>query len=189
LKTRSTKKSKPKILSSKSLYQGRVFGVRRDLVIEPTGVKAHRDIVTHPGSVVVMPVFPNGDILMIRQYRHTARQFLWELVAGRKEPHESPLAAAKRELHEETGYRARRLRKLLKLIPTPGFVAEWMTIFLAEDLTAGAAAPEEDEKITMRRFTRAEILRAIHSNRLVDAKSVAAILFYFSSNKSSRRKR
>jgi ADP-ribose pyrophosphatase len=175
------KNNKPRILSSKRLYQGRVFGVRRDLVIEPTGVKAQRDIVTHPGSVVVMPVFPNGDILMIRQYRHTARQFLWELVAGRKEPHESPLAAAKRELHEETGYSARRFRKLLKLIPTPGFVAEWMDIFLAENLVAGQAAPEEDEKITMRRFTRKEILRAIHSNRIVDAKSVAAILFYFSS--------
>ena len=105
-------KSRVKILSSKLMYQGPVFGVRRDHVIEPNGVNATRDVVTHSGSVVVMPVFPNGDVLLIHQYRYAVRDYLWELVAGRKEPKESPLSAAKRELLEETGYRAKQFSQV-----------------------------------------------------------------------------
>jgi len=139
------------------MYQGPVFGVRRDRVVEPGGVETTRDVVTHSGSVVVMPVFPNGEILLIRQYRHSVRTFLWELVAGRIEPGESPVTAAKRELGEETGYAARRYRQLLHLFPTPGFLSEYMVVFAAEGLTAGKASPEEDEKIEARRFKPKEI--------------------------------
>lgn len=174
-------KSRPpraKILSSKILYTGPVFGVRRDRVIEPGGVETTREIVTHSGSVVVMPIFPNGDVLLIRQYRHSVATFLWELVAGRIEPGESSVAAAKRELREETGYRSRRYRKLLHLFPTPGFLSEYLILFAAEDLSAGLAAPEADEKIIARRFTRPEITRLIRSGKLQDAKSVAGLLYY-----------
>jgi len=161
------------------MFRGPVFGVRRDRVIEPGGVHALRDVVTHSGSVVVMPVFANGDILLIRQYRHSVNTYLWELVAGRKEPNESPLAAAKRELQEETGYRARRFRKLLKMFPTPGFVSEYMIVFAAEGLEAGDAAPEADEKITARRFSPKEIRRWLRAGKFHDAKSIASLLFYF----------
>jgi ADP-ribose pyrophosphatase len=99
-------RSKAKILRSKMIYQGRVFGVRRDEVIEPTGVRATREVITHPGSVVVLPVLPDRRVVLIRQYRHATRQFLWELVAGRMERGEHPRRAAARELIEETGYRA-----------------------------------------------------------------------------------
>jgi ADP-ribose pyrophosphatase len=104
--------------------------------------------------------------------------FLWELVAGRKEPDESPSVAARRELLEETGYTARRLRKLLHIIPTPGFVKEWMWIFAAEELVEGAAQPEDDERITPRAFTLKQVDTMIRSGRLRDAKSIAGLLYY-----------
>ena len=100
--------------------------MQRDTVIEPGGVQAERDIIVHPGSVVVLPIFKDGRILLIRQYRHSVGEFLWELVAGRKEPKESPMAGARRELLEETGYTAKRMRRLMRVVPTPGFVNEWM---------------------------------------------------------------
>ena len=160
------------------LYQGRVFGVRRDQVVEPGGAEVTRDIVTHNGSVVLLPVFPDRTILMIRQYRHSVGTFLWELVAGRVEPGESALHAAKRELVEETGYSGRRLRKLMDVFPTPGFVSENMVVYLAEGLTAGRARPEADEKITVRRFPLARLERMMRTGALRDAKSIAAILYY-----------
>ena len=184
---KAARKGGAKVLSSKTLYQGRVFGVRRDEVIEPGGVRATRDIVAHPGSIVVLPVFLDGRILLIRQYRHSVGDFLWELVAGRIDAGETPLAAARRELREETGFTARGLRKLLELVPTPGFVSEKMVIFLAEGLMAGKAQPESDERITARRFRPPEIERMIRSGRLRDAKSVAALLYYVRFVKAQRK--
>ncbi len=172
------KKALAKILSSKVMFKGRVFGVRREEVIEPGGVRATREIVTHPGSVVVLPVFPDGRILMIRQYRHSVRQYLWELVAGSKDTGESFEKGAHRELLEETGYTARRMHKILDLFPTPGFVSENMVIFLAEGLKLGKAQPEADEKIEMRIFTLREIESWIRAGKIRDAKSVAGILYY-----------
>ena len=167
-----------KILSSKMVYKGPVFGVRRDEVIEPGGFRTTREVVTHPGSVVVLPAFPDGRILLIRQYRHATRQFLWELVAGRIDDGENPRKAAARELIEETGYRAKRFHVFLDVFPTPGFLEERMYILLAEDLTAGQAEPEEDEKITSKAFTHGELEQMIRRNKIRDAKSVAGILYY-----------
>jgi ADP-ribose pyrophosphatase len=170
---------KAQILSSASIYQGPVFGLRRDEVIEPSGVRTTREVITHPGSVVVLPVLPDGRILLIEQYRHATRQYLWELVAGRMEPGETPKTAAARELIEETGFRARRLRVFLDVFPTPGFLEERMYLLLAEGLTAGEAEPEEDEKIVSRAYTRKRLDEMIRSGKLRDAKTIAGILFYF----------
>ncbi len=167
-----------RILRSSTLHHGKVFDVRRDEVAEPGGLRTTREIIVHPGSVVVLPVLPDGRIVLVRQYRHAAGRFLWELVAGRKEPGESPVQGARRELLEETGYRARRYRVFLDVYPAPGFLSERMYILLAEGLTAGAAQPEDDEKITSRAFSVAELQKMIRSRRLRDAKSVAGILFY-----------
>jgi ADP-ribose pyrophosphatase len=170
--------TRAQILKSEVLYQGKVFRLQRDTVIEPGGVRAERDIIVHPGSVVVLPIFKDGRVLLIRQYRHSVGEFLWELVAGRKESNESPLAAARRELAEETGYTSKRLRKLMRIVPTPGFVNEWMWIFAAEGLTEGAAHPEEDEKITPRIFTLKHAEKMIQRGTLRDAKSICGILYY-----------
>ncbi len=170
---------KAKILRSATIYAGPVFGIRRDEVIEPTGVRATREVVTHPGSVVVLPVLPDGRILLIRQYRHATRQYLWELVAGRMDPGETPKVAAARELIEETGYRAKHMRLFLDVFPTPGFLEERMFILLAEGLTAGEAQPEEDEKIVSHAYNRRQLEEMIHGGKLRDAKSVAGILYYF----------
>jgi ADP-ribose pyrophosphatase len=170
---------KAKILSSATIYQGPVFGLRRDEVIEPSGVRTTREVITHPGSVVVLPVLPDGRILLIQQYRHATRQYLWELVAGRMDPGETPKVAAARELIEETGFRAQRLRVFLDVFPTPGFLEERMFILLAEELTAGEAEPEDDEKIVSRAYRRKQLEEMIRSGKLRDAKSIAGILFYF----------
>jgi ADP-ribose pyrophosphatase len=172
------KKALAKIVSSKVVFKGRVFGVRREIVGEPRGVEVTREIVTHPGSVVVLPVFPDGRILMIRQYRHAVRQYLWELVAGSKDPGESFATGARRELLEETGYTARRMRKLLDVFPSPGFLSENMVIFLAEGLKAGTARPEADEKIVIRIFSLREIETRIRAGHIRDAKSLAGILYF-----------
>jgi len=171
-------KGTAEILSSEMIYQGRVFGLRRDEVVEPSGVRTTREVITHPGSVVVLPVLPDGRIVMIRQYRHATRQYLWELVAGRKEPEETPKQGAARELLEETGYRAKRFKVFLDVFPTPGFLEERMHLLLAEGLTAGEAQPEEDEKIEVRTFKLKELKQMIKSGRLRDAKSIAGILYY-----------
>jgi ADP-ribose pyrophosphatase len=167
-----------KILSSEMVYQGKVFGVRRDEVVEPDGLRATREVITHPGSVVVLPVLPDGRIVMVRQYRHATRQYLWELVAGRSEPEETPKQGAARELLEETGYRAKRFKIFLDVFPTPGFLEERMYLLLAEGLTAGEAQPEEDEKIEVRAFKLKDLKQMIKSGRLRDAKSIAGILYY-----------
>jgi ADP-ribose pyrophosphatase len=172
-------RSKAKILRSKVIYQGRVFGVRRDEVLEPGGLRTTREVITHPGSVVVLPVLPDGRIILIRQYRHATRQFLWELVAGRIDHGENPRQAAARELIEETGYRAKRFRIFLDVFPTPGFLEERMYILLAEEITLGEAEPEDDEQITARAFKRRELESMIRRGKLRDAKSVAGLLYYF----------
>src|SRR3984893_2586060 len=167
-----------KILRSEIIYKGPVFGVRRDEVLEPGGVRTVREVITHPGSVVVLPVLPDGRVLLIRQYRHATRQYLWELVAGRIDAGENVRQAAARELIEETGYRAERFRGFLDVFPTPGFLEERMYILLAEALSRGKAQPEEDERITSKTFTRPTLEKMIRDGTLRDAKSIAGLLYY-----------
>jgi ADP-ribose pyrophosphatase len=167
-----------KILKSEIVYQGPVFGVRRDEVLEPGGLQTTREVITHPGSVVVLPVLQDKRIVLIRQYRHATRQYLWELVAGRMDEGESVKEAAARELLEETGYRAKRLKVFLDVFPTPGFLEERMYILLAEGLTEGEAEPEEDEKIEVRAYKLKELKQMIRTGKLRDAKSIAGILYY-----------
>ena len=166
------------------VYRGKVFSVRRDLVVEPTpdgratGIATVREVVHHAGSVVLLPVLDDGNILLVRQYRYPLSRFLWELPAGRIERGEKPLAAAQRELREETGFRARRWHQLLLLFPTPGFVNEIRHLYEARGLRPSRAQPETDEAFQVRTFPLPKLLRMIECGGLSDAKSVAGILFY-----------
>jgi ADP-ribose pyrophosphatase len=182
------RESQAKVLRSEIVYQGKVFGVRRDEVVEPSGLHATREVVTHPGSVVVLPAFPDGRILLIRQYRYATRHFLWELVAGRIDEGETVQQAAARELLEETGYSAKKFRVFLDMFPTPGFLEERMYVLLATGLTPGQAQPEEDEQITAKTFTRAQLEKMIRENELRDAKSIAGLLYYFRFLASGKKK-
>ena len=174
----STANKKPQVLSSQTVYAGKVFGIRRDEVIEPTGVRTTREMITHPGSVVVLPVLPDRRVVLIQQYRYAARQYLWELVAGRIDEGETPLEAAERELREETGYRAKRFRTFLEFFPTPGFLEEKMYLLLAEGLTLGKAEPEDDERIVARPYTCRQLEQMIRKGKLHDAKTIAGLLYY-----------
>lgn len=170
--------SKGRVIESRLVYHGPLFDVRRERVREPGGIVAMRDVVVHFGSVVLLPVLDDGRILLVRQYRHAARQHLWELVAGRIERGEPAAGAARRELEEETGYSGRRFRRLTAFFPTPGFVTERMLLYMADGLRAGTARPEADEKIRTRAFSLSDLERKIRRGAIRDAKSIAGILFY-----------
>jgi len=165
-----------KLISSILKYKNDLFSVTQDHVVDPDGFEIHRAIVQHHGSAVMMAVDARKRILLVRQYRVPARDYLWELPAGRLDKGETPLQAAKRELIEETGYRARHWKKLVMFYPSPGFVAEKMTIFLATGLTAGEATPMDDERIEARWFTAKEIDQSIRSGKIVDGKTMLGYL-------------
>jgi ADP-ribose pyrophosphatase len=170
-------------VSSKTVYQGNVFWVTRDEVEEPGGVKATRDVIRHNGSVVVLAVDTETNpkdpgILLIRQYRHAAVKLMLELPAGRIEPGEKLIPAARRELIEETGYRAKRWSHHCNYYASPGFLTETMTILLAEGLSQGEAAPEDDEKIELHMTPLSEVLRLIRAGKIEDGKTLIGVLLY-----------
>jgi len=186
-----TSKTKARVISSKVAYRGPAFWVSTDEVVEPTGIRVRRDIVHHSGSVVILAIEESRSeikVLLERQYRHAAQQFLWELPAGRIDKGENELKAAKRELLEETGYAASRWKRILKFYVSPGFVAETMSIFLATGLRPGTAQPEDDEVIEVRFVSLAEALRMVLSDKIKDAKTIAGV-FWLSHERDARKPR
>lgn len=179
---------KAEVLSSKTVYKGNIFSVTSDEVREPGDVTARRDVVRHNGSVVVLAVDTSSNptdpgILLVRQYRYAAGKFLLELPAGRIEPGEKLIPAGKRELIEETGYRARRWSRHTTYFASPGFLSEAMNIVLAEDLTHGEATPEEDERISLHMTPLSEVVSMIHDGKIQDGKTVIGVLLYASRHK------
>src|SRR6266702_126717 len=163
-KPRAKKPSKARLISSKTVYRGPVFWVTTDHVEEPGGVRVRRDLVHHSGSIVVLAVDDSGAVprvLLERQYRHAATDYLWELPAGRIDPGERELEAAQRELLEETGYTASKWRRILKFYASPGFVAETMAVYLATGLRKGRAQPEADEVIYKRLVALPAVVRMV----------------------------
>lgn len=172
--------AKARLLSSRTVYRGPVFWVTTDHVLEPGGIKVRRDLIHHSGSVVVLAVDDSRStprVLLERQYRHAAGDYLWELPAGRIDPGEHELEAAKRELIEETGYRAAHWRRILKFYASPGFVAETMAVYLATGLRAGEAEPEEDEIIVKRMVPLPVVLGMILKGTIRDAKTISSVLW------------
>jgi ADP-ribose pyrophosphatase len=168
------------VLSSKTVYTAPVFRVTSDEVVEPSGVKVRRDIVRHPGSVVILALDERKDepsVLLIQQYRYAASQELWELPAGRIDEGEDPLTAAKRELTEETGYFAAEWKQALYYFSSPGFLDETMTIFAARNLRKGKASPEEDEFITCKLLPLGKAVQWVMSGKIQDGKAIAGILW------------
>jgi ADP-ribose pyrophosphatase len=176
----STRPTTARVLSSREVYRGPAFWVTSDQVVEPSGIRVRRDIVRHTGSVVILAVEEHRSdpsFLLERQYRSAAGRYLWELPAGRIDQGENPLAAAKRELLEETGYSAARWKRILRFWASPGFVAEAMSIFLAQGLRRGTAQPEDDEAISCRFVSLSAAVRMVMRGTICDAKTIAAVLW------------
>ncbi len=165
-------------LRSKTVYQGRVIRLDVDRVAEPGGVEAVREVVRHTGSVVLLPVHSSGKILLVRQFRYAVGQFLWELAAGRIEPGESVAKASRRELKEETGLRAGKLARLLTFFPSPGFLDEKMHLVRATELKQSQAAPEEDERIRTRWFSKRELRDFLQKGKIRDGKTLVGLLWH-----------
>lgn len=170
-----------RVVSSKTVFRGRVFHVDSDEVREPGDVRVRREIVRHPGSIVVMAIDETSRhsprLLLERQYRYAADARLWELPAGRIDPGEDDLTAAKRELLEETGFTAAKWQRALKFYPSPGFLDELMHVFLARNLAKGKARPEDDERITVRFFPIKQVVKMALSGKIIDGKTLAALLW------------
>ena len=175
-----SKKAGARVLKSRVVFRGPVFHVTSEQVEEPGGVRVRRDIIRHPGSVVILVVDDTGReprVLLERQFRYAAKRRLWELPAGRIDEGESELAAAKRELREETGFRARRWQRAMFFWVSPGFLDETMAIYLARDLEPGEAEPEDDEVIGKRFFRLSAAVRMALNGTIRDAKTIAAVLW------------
>jgi 8-oxo-dGTP pyrophosphatase MutT (NUDIX family) len=205
-KTGKTKKAKAKkdkkagkvtgtaqVLSSEVVFDGRLFRVVRDRLIEPGGKEGVRDVVRHNGSAVILAVDNSKSkkdpwIVMERQYRHAANRFLWEVPAGKLDAGEESLAGAKRELEEETGYRAKKWTELVEYYASPGFLGESMKVYVAEGLVAGDARPEEDELIELRLVKLSELLATIEKGGIMDGKTLSSVLLYARLLEKKRRK-
>ena len=166
-----------KISESKEVYRSRVFHVTEDVASDESGFEIHRAIVRHPGSAVMMAV-EEGRILLVRQFRLPAGKEMWELPAGRIDPGETALDAAKRELEEETGYFADTWKLLSAYYPTPGYVEEKMNLYLATGLTKGNPRPMDDERIQIRWFDRKEVGDLIDSGEMDDGKTLIGFLLW-----------
>jgi ADP-ribose pyrophosphatase len=181
------------LLSSEVVYKGPLFRVLHDKLLEPGGKPSERDVIRHNGSVVILAIDKSKSkkdpwIVVERQYRHAANQYLWEVPAGKLDPGEDALAGAKRELTEETGYSAKKWKPLVEYYASPGFLGESMKVFIAEGLVAGDAHPEEDEEIEFRLVKLSEVLKMIEKGAILDGKTLTSVLLYARLNSRKRKK-
>jgi ADP-ribose pyrophosphatase len=174
-----------RVLKSTEIYKGRLLQLKVDRIIEPGGVRAEREVVHHAGSVVILAHSDEDRIVLVRQYRYPAKQFLWELIAGGLEPGERPLAGARRELLEETGYRARQFRLLFDFFPSPGILTEKMFLVEATELTRSKAQPDPDERIEVGHFTPIQVMKMIKSRQIRDAKTLVGLLWLLLNRESN----
>jgi len=167
-----------KVLSSVEKYGNSLFQVTEDVAVGRDGHQITRAVVRHPGSATVLIVDAKKRVLLVKQYRMPVGGYVWEIPAGKIDPGENALQAAKRELKEETGFKAKKWTKLVGFWASPGFLAERMTIYLAEDLVAGEAQPTEDERLETKWFTSKEIDGMIAAGKLDDAKTLLGYLLW-----------
>ena len=172
----------PGKLSSERIYTGKIITLDRDTVRFPDGSVGEMDLVRHPGASAIVPFLSDVDgedpqILLLRQYRYAAEQYLYEVPAGRLDPGESPSDCAVRELREETGCTASKIEFLFTMFTTPGFTDERIHVFLATGLSRGDTSREADEFMTVETVTLSRALRLIQEGEIKDAKTALAILF------------
>ncbi len=180
------------LLSSEVVFECSLFKVRHDELIEPGGKHSERDVIRHNGSVVILALDNSKSkqdpwIVIERQYRHAANQYLWELPAGKLEAGEEPVVGGQRELEEETGYRAKKWKPLVEYYASPGFLGESMLVFTAEGLIPGDAHPEDDEQIEIRLVKLSDVLKMIEKGAILDGKTLTSVLLYARSLAKKRK--
>jgi ADP-ribose pyrophosphatase len=169
--------NEPEVISSERVFEAKVFEVHRDRVKLPHGPTATVDVIRHPPSAVIMPVPEPGHVILVRQYRHAVRQWLWEAPAGSVDPGESPEQAARRECHEEIGLVPETVVRLGAMFPTPGYCDEEMVFFRVSGLSepAEAAAVDDDEHFEVRTFAVREARDMVRRGEIVDMKTVVGL--------------
>jgi len=186
-------KTQVEVISSTLSYQGPLFSVYTDTIVE-NGREVTRDVVRHNGSVVILAIDDTKSkrdpmIVMERQYRHAAKEFLLEVPAGKLEAEEDALAGAKRELLEETGFKAKRWRKMCRYFASPGFLGEWMQVFIAEGLTLGDAQPEYDEQLEIEMVPLSKLLSMLEAGKIYDGKTLISVMLYDRLRRTEKRKK
>ena len=169
---------KEKKINSKIVYSGDFLDVRKDDIILPNGKTSSREWINHPGAVVVIPILPNGDIAMIRQFRYSVGEEFIELPAGKLDKGETPEECAKRELEEEIGFKTNKLNFIATIHPAIGFANEKMSIFLAKDLIKTQDNRDVDEFLELMPTTLDKALNLVWSNKITDVKTIIGILWY-----------
>ncbi len=167
---------KPEKIGQRDIYQGKILNVRIDRVRED-GIEYDREIVAHNGSAVVVPVFEDATVALVRQYRHAAGEYLLEIPAGSLEMGEDPKLGAARELEEEIGVVADSIEKLAEFYVSPGFLSELMHVFVATGLTEVGQKLEYDELLTVERYSFDSLLKMIRNGEIRDAKTICGVLF------------
>ena len=167
-----------KINKRREVYKSKIFTVVEEEATDPSGFHIERAIVRHGGSAVMLAVDDRDRVLLVKQFRLPAEKDLWEIPAGRLDPGEKPLQTARRELVEETGYSAKKWKKLASYWPSPGYVSEKMHLFLATDLTRGKATPMDDERIEIQWFKKKELAKLIRDGEIEDGKTLLAFLLW-----------
>jgi len=170
------------LIKTERIYTGRVLNLDADTVRFPDGSTGQLEMIRHPGASAVLPFLddpadPDPQVVLIRQFRHAADDFIYEVPAGRLDPGESPEACAARELAEETGYRATRLDHLTTIYTTPGFIDEKIHLFMASGLREGEHRREADELLELHRLRWSEVLELVRSGKVMDSKSLTILLF------------
>ncbi|MEO5859133.1 MAG: NUDIX hydrolase [Pyrinomonadaceae bacterium] len=166
---------KPQTLGSKTVFEGRIFDIRIEEIREGE-LEYSREVVVHKGSAVIVPVFDDRTVALVRQYRHAAREYLLEIPAGTLNEGEDPMIGAVRELEEEIGVRAARVQKLTEFYVSPGFLTEKMHVYLATELTEVGQKLEADENLTIERHSFDELHQMIRDGRIVDAKTMVGVM-------------
>jgi len=167
-----------RILSNKKLYSGKIINLYKTRLKDPAGNEILRETVVHPGAVAIIPLISKDKVILVRQYRYATGRYIWELPAGTLGRREPPLACAKRELEEETGFVPGRLKKIMQFYTCPGFCTEKMHLYLAQNLRPTAQKLDPDEKITYKAFSRPEIRHLVASNKIIDAKSLIGLILW-----------
>lgn len=178
--------TKPKLLETTKIYDGKVFDVTRAR-IEDNGLVYEREIINHHGSAVVLPLHSNGDITLVKQYRHAAREYLLEIPAGTVEKGESPEQCAHREIEEETGFKAAEMKKISEFYVSPGFLTEKMHLYVASDLNKTRQNLDDDENIDLVTMHLDEALALVNDGTIEDAKTIIGILIVASTQNTDRQ--